>query len=204
MTSRGGDCADPRALARFYRELTGMQLGYDADEFVALTDGSGCDWASNGSTDTGPRGGPIRTCPSSCTWTSGSRTSTRRRSLRWRSARSGRTTTRTATVGRFVAAASDRDSVPTIMGEVRRHFRDHIWPLHVPRREKELQGKVRAATEEMSRRLQRSPTAHELATELDAPVTDIARTVVAANAFQTRRLRHSCTRQRRRSQHDRR
>ncbi|MGW5453951.1 VOC family protein [Nocardia sp. NPDC003979] len=37
------DCADPRALARFYQELTGMQLGYDADEFVALTDGSGCD-----------------------------------------------------------------------------------------------------------------------------------------------------------------
>ncbi|MFD6216917.1 VOC family protein [Nocardia salmonicida] len=37
------DCADPRALARFYQELTGMQLGYDADDFVALTDGSGCD-----------------------------------------------------------------------------------------------------------------------------------------------------------------
>ncbi|MFI6223142.1 SigB/SigF/SigG family RNA polymerase sigma factor [Nocardia salmonicida] len=79
-------------------------------------------------------------------------------------------------------------AVPTIMGEVRRHFRDHIWPLHVPRREKELQGKVRAATEEMSRRLQRAPTAHELATELDVPVTDIARTLVAANAFQTRSL----------------
>ncbi|MGW5922214.1 SigB/SigF/SigG family RNA polymerase sigma factor [Nocardia fluminea] len=79
-------------------------------------------------------------------------------------------------------------AVPTIMGEVRRHFRDHIWPLHVPRREKELQAKVRAATEEMSRRLQRSPTAHELATELDVPVTDITRTLVAANAFQTRSL----------------
>ncbi|MFF2392854.1 SigB/SigF/SigG family RNA polymerase sigma factor [Nocardia sp. NPDC058114] len=79
-------------------------------------------------------------------------------------------------------------AVPTIMGEVRRHFRDHIWPLHVPRREKELQGKVREATEEMSRRLQRSPTAHELAAELDVPVTDIARTLVAANAFQTRSL----------------
>ena len=37
------DCADPRALARFYQELTGMQLGYDTDGFVALTDGSGCD-----------------------------------------------------------------------------------------------------------------------------------------------------------------
>ncbi|WKG12731.1 SigB/SigF/SigG family RNA polymerase sigma factor [Nocardia sp. PE-7] len=79
-------------------------------------------------------------------------------------------------------------AVPTIMGEVRRHFRDHIWPLHVPRREKELQGKVRAATEEMSRRLQRAPTAHELAIELEVPVTDIARTLVAANAFQTRSL----------------
>ena len=37
------DCADPRALARFYQEMTGMQLGYSADGFVALTDGSGCD-----------------------------------------------------------------------------------------------------------------------------------------------------------------
>ncbi|MEU0562936.1 VOC family protein [Dactylosporangium sp. NPDC006015] len=37
------DCADPRALARFYQELTGMELSYDADEFVALTDGSGRD-----------------------------------------------------------------------------------------------------------------------------------------------------------------
>ncbi|MEU4650420.1 SigB/SigF/SigG family RNA polymerase sigma factor [Nocardia fluminea] len=79
-------------------------------------------------------------------------------------------------------------AVPTIMGEVRRHFRDHLWPLHVPRREKELQGKVRAATDDLSRRLQRSPTAHELAAELDVPVTDIARTLVAANAFQTRSL----------------
>ncbi|MGY0499183.1 SigB/SigF/SigG family RNA polymerase sigma factor [Nocardia sp. FBN12] len=79
-------------------------------------------------------------------------------------------------------------AVPTIMGEVRRHFRDHLWPLHVPRREKELQGKVRVATDELSRRLQRAPTAHELAAELDATVTDITRTLVAANAFQTRSL----------------
>ncbi|MFC3961350.1 VOC family protein [Nocardia jiangsuensis] len=37
------DCADPRALARFYQELTDMQLGHDSEEFVALTDGSGRD-----------------------------------------------------------------------------------------------------------------------------------------------------------------
>ncbi|WP_460530660.1 VOC family protein [Flindersiella endophytica] len=37
------DCADPRALAGFYEELTGMEFGYNADGFVALTAGSGCD-----------------------------------------------------------------------------------------------------------------------------------------------------------------
>ena len=58
----------------------------------------------------------------------------------------------------------------------------------MPRREKKLQGKVRVMTEELTRRLHRSPTAEELATELDVAVTDIARTLVAANAFQTRSL----------------
>lgn len=37
------DCADPRALARFYHELTGMEPSYDTDGLVALTAGSGCD-----------------------------------------------------------------------------------------------------------------------------------------------------------------
>ena len=32
-------------------------------------------------------------------------------------------------------------AVPTVMGEVRRHFRDHIWPLHVPRRERSSRAK---------------------------------------------------------------
>ncbi|MFC9876244.1 sigma-70 family RNA polymerase sigma factor [Nocardia salmonicida] len=43
-------------------------------------------------------------------------------------------------------------------------------------------------TDELTRRLHRSPIAQELATELDVPVTDIARTLVAVNAFQTRSL----------------
>lgn len=37
------DCADPERLARFYAELTGMQVFYAGDGFVALTDGRGCD-----------------------------------------------------------------------------------------------------------------------------------------------------------------
>jgi catechol 2,3-dioxygenase-like lactoylglutathione lyase family enzyme len=37
------DCADPKALARFYEELTAMQVSFSVDEFVALTGGPGCD-----------------------------------------------------------------------------------------------------------------------------------------------------------------
>jgi catechol 2,3-dioxygenase-like lactoylglutathione lyase family enzyme len=37
------DCADPRALARFYQELTGMPIAFSVDEFVALTSGADCD-----------------------------------------------------------------------------------------------------------------------------------------------------------------
>jgi hypothetical protein len=37
------DCADPRTLAGFYGALTGMRELFSTDEFVALTDDSGCD-----------------------------------------------------------------------------------------------------------------------------------------------------------------
>lgn len=37
------DCADPKALAGFYQELTGMRVAFDVAEFVALTGGAGPD-----------------------------------------------------------------------------------------------------------------------------------------------------------------
>lgn len=58
-------------------------------------------------------------------------------------------------------------AVPTIMGEVRRHFRDNTWSLRVPRRVKEIQLRVGPATESLSHRLGRMPTAREIAAELD-------------------------------------
>lgn len=58
----------------------------------------------------------------------------------------------------FVSFAS-----PTVMGEIRRHFRDKTWSVSVPRRAKELRGLIRTATDELNQTLGRSPTAVEVA-----------------------------------------
>ncbi|MFF2082739.1 SigB/SigF/SigG family RNA polymerase sigma factor [Nocardia sp. NPDC058176] len=79
-------------------------------------------------------------------------------------------------------------AVPTVMGEVRRHFRDRTWALHVPRRDKELHAQIRPATEKLTRELDRSPTAYELADELGVELTDITRAMTAAEAHHTRSL----------------
>ena len=54
-------------------------------------------------------------------------------------------------------------AVPTIVGEIKRHFRDRGWAMHVPRRLKELNLKLSKLIEELSGQLGRSPTIDELA-----------------------------------------
>jgi RNA polymerase sigma-B factor len=54
-------------------------------------------------------------------------------------------------------------AVPTVVGELRRHFRDKTWSIHVPRRAKELYQSVNGVVEELSQTLGRSPTVHEIA-----------------------------------------
>ena len=80
----------------------------------------------------------------------------------------------------FVAFA-----VPTIMGEVRRHFRDNSWAVKVPRRLKELHLQLGAATSELSQRLGRAPTASELAVELDMDRQDVVEGLVAGSSYNT-------------------
>ena len=63
--------------------------------------------------------------------------------------------------GRFIAFA-----VPTIRGEVRRHFRDSTWSMRVPRKVQETQLRMRHTVEELSQRLSRPPTDSEIAREL--------------------------------------
>lgn len=79
-------------------------------------------------------------------------------------------------------------AVPTIMGEVRRHFRDHSWAVQVPRALKELQMWIRPATEELSQRLGRLPTARELAVELDVELTQLTQAMIATNAYTSNSL----------------
>ncbi|MGW7516120.1 SigB/SigF/SigG family RNA polymerase sigma factor [Streptomyces sp. NPDC054796] len=55
-------------------------------------------------------------------------------------------------------------AIPTIVGELKRHFRDNLWDLHVPRRVQELRNRVRGSAKELSLTLgDRSPTVAELA-----------------------------------------
>ena len=54
-------------------------------------------------------------------------------------------------------------AVPTIVGEIKRHFRDRAWAVHVPRRLKELNMALTGLVESMSATLGRSPTVAELA-----------------------------------------
>ncbi|MUL77083.1 SigB/SigF/SigG family RNA polymerase sigma factor [Mycobacterium sp. CBMA226] len=76
-------------------------------------------------------------------------------------------------------------AVPTIMGEVRRHFRDNSWSVKVPRRIKDLHVRIGTATGEMSQRLGRAPTASELAAELDVDREEVLDGLMAASSYKT-------------------
>ncbi|MGV0741578.1 RNA polymerase sigma factor SigF [Mycolicibacterium sp. XJ870] len=76
-------------------------------------------------------------------------------------------------------------AVPTIMGEVRRHFRDNSWSVKVPRRLKELHLRLGAATAELSQRLGRAPTATELAAELDMDRDEVLEGLIAGSSYNT-------------------
>ena len=65
-------------------------------------------------------------------------------------------------------------ATPTILGEIKRHFRDKGWSVRVPRRLQELSAKVNQATDKLTNELQRSPKVEEIADYLGVtvPVTN--------------------------------
>ena len=74
-------------------------------------------------------------------------------------------------------------ATPTIMGEIKRHFRDKGWSVRVPRRLQELSAKVNQATDTLTSQLQRLPTIAEIADYLDATVDEVLEAMESSSAY---------------------
>jgi RNA polymerase sigma-B factor len=82
-------------------------------------------------------------------------------------------------------------ATPTIMGELRRYFRDHTWGVHVSRRAKDLRPAVNSTTEALSKELQRSPRIAEIAERMKIPEEAVIEALEANNAYRARPLDQS-------------
>ncbi|HET7689407.1 MAG TPA: RNA polymerase sigma factor SigF [Nocardioidaceae bacterium] len=76
-------------------------------------------------------------------------------------------------------------ATPTIVGEIKRHFRDRGWAIRVPRRLQELRLAITKATSELSQELGRSPTVGELAARLEVSDEEVLEGLESANAYST-------------------
>ncbi|MCV7300716.1 SigB/SigF/SigG family RNA polymerase sigma factor [Mycobacterium barrassiae] len=76
-------------------------------------------------------------------------------------------------------------AVPTMMGEVRRHFRDYGWAVKVPRRLKDLQSQMVRARGELSQELGRAPTPSEIAKHLGIERESVIEATIASSNYTT-------------------
>jgi RNA polymerase sigma-B factor len=79
-------------------------------------------------------------------------------------------------------------ATPTIVGEIKRHFRDKGWAIRVPRRLQELRISLGQATAELSQKSGRAPTVHELAEHLGISEDDVIEGLEGAQAYSTTSL----------------
>ncbi|MFI6089690.1 RNA polymerase sigma factor SigF [Streptomyces sp. NPDC051218] len=81
-------------------------------------------------------------------------------------------------------SAFESYAVPTVTGEIKRHFRDHMWTLHVPRRVQDLRNRVRFARQELTQTVPgRAPTLVEIAEKAQLSVEDAAAGLEALDSF---------------------
>jgi RNA polymerase sigma-B factor len=76
-------------------------------------------------------------------------------------------------------------ATPTIVGEIKRHFRDKGWAVRVPRRLQELKLSLTKAVGELAQREGRAPTVSELAAHLQMSEEDVLEGLESANAYST-------------------
>jgi len=76
-------------------------------------------------------------------------------------------------------------AMPTIVGEIKRYFRDKTWAVRVPRRMQELGAAVTKATNELTQQLDRSPSIREIAEHLKVDLDDVVEAINANSAYST-------------------
>lgn len=76
-------------------------------------------------------------------------------------------------------------ATPTIVGEIKRHFRDKGWAVRVPRRLQELKLSLSKAVSDLAQREGRAPTVSELAEHLGMPEEEVLEGLESANAYST-------------------
>src|SRR3954447_17146250 len=79
-------------------------------------------------------------------------------------------------------------AVPTMLGELKRHFRDKGWSVHVPRATQELVLKVSEALGTLPAKLGRSPRPRDIAAAIGAPVEEVLEAMEAATAYEATSL----------------
>jgi len=79
-------------------------------------------------------------------------------------------------------------AVPTILGELKRHFRDRTWSVRVPRDLQELVLKVDGTVSDLGRELHRAPTVAEISQSLSVSEEDILEAMQAGGAYRATSL----------------
>jgi RNA polymerase sigma-B factor len=74
-------------------------------------------------------------------------------------------------------------ATPTIVGELKRYFRDKGWAIKVPRRLQELSFRVNQAVDALTQRLQRSPSIHEIAEYLEVTPEEVLEAMETSEAY---------------------
>ena len=74
-------------------------------------------------------------------------------------------------------------ATPTVVGEIKRHFRDKGWTVRVPRRLQELRASLSSATSDLTQTMGRSPTVAELAAHLKIGEEEVLEGLESANAY---------------------
>ena len=79
-------------------------------------------------------------------------------------------------------------ATPTILGDIKKHFRDKAWSMKVPRRIKEMSGKLPKVKEKLTSQLGRVPNVDELAEAMGSDRAEILEVIEGGRAFYTMSL----------------